>query len=45
LAALGVEIHGVDASAAMVAKLRAKPGGGCIPVTMGKFAEVGVALK
>ncbi len=42
LAARGVEIHGVDASDAMVAELRAKPGGDAIPVTMGDFADVGV---
>ncbi|MGH2806415.1 MAG: class I SAM-dependent DNA methyltransferase, partial [Actinomycetota bacterium] len=38
----GVEVHGIDISEAMVAKLRAKPGGSDIPVTMGDFAEVGV---
>ncbi len=42
LAARGVEVHGIDASEAMVAKLRAKPGGDAIPVTTGDFAEVGV---
>lgn len=42
LAALGLEVHGLDASAAMVAKLRAKPGGERLPVTIGNFAEVGV---
>jgi SAM-dependent methyltransferase len=42
LAARGVEVHGIDASPAMVAKLRAKPGGEAIPVTMGDFADVGV---
>jgi SAM-dependent methyltransferase len=42
LAARGVEVHGIDASAAMVAGLRAKPGGAAIPVTMGDFAEVAV---
>jgi hypothetical protein len=35
-------VHGIDASEAMVAKLRAKPGGGDIPVTIGDFADVGV---
>jgi 2-polyprenyl-3-methyl-5-hydroxy-6-metoxy-1,4-benzoquinol methylase len=35
LAAKGVLVHGIDASAAMVAKLRAKPGGARIPVTIG----------
>lgn len=42
LAARGVEVHGIDASAAMVAKLRSKPGGDAIPVTMGDFADVAV---
>jgi len=42
LARLGVAISGVDVSAAMVAKLRAKPGGDDIPVTIGDFADVGV---
>ena len=37
LAERGVEVHGLDASAAMVAKLREKPGGDAIPVTMGDF--------
>jgi SAM-dependent methyltransferase len=36
----GVEVHGIDASPAMVAKMRAKPGGADIPVAMGDFAEV-----
>jgi SAM-dependent methyltransferase len=42
LAAAGVEVHGIDSSEAMVAKLRAKPGGKRIPVTIGDFADVGV---
>jgi SAM-dependent methyltransferase len=42
LAARGLEVHGVDASEAMVAKLREKPGGESIPVTMGDFADVPV---
>jgi SAM-dependent methyltransferase len=42
LATRGVEIQGIDASAAMVAKLREKPGGTDIPVTMGDFADVAV---
>ena len=33
---------GTDASAAMVAKLQAKPGGAEIPVEIGDFADVGV---
>jgi SAM-dependent methyltransferase len=42
LAARGVEVHGIDASAAMVERLRAKPGGDAIPVTMGDFAALPV---
>src|SRR5437867_1297081 len=40
LAARGIEVHGIDASPAMVAKLRAKPGGDAIPVTLGNLADV-----
>jgi SAM-dependent methyltransferase len=43
LAERGVEVHGIDASEAMVARLRAKPGGESIPVTLGDLAEVPVA--
>lgn len=42
LAARGVAVHGIDASAAMVARLRAKPGGLAVPVMIGDFADVGV---
>ncbi len=38
----GLEVHGIEASPAMVEKLRARPGGDRIPVTIGDFAEVGV---
>ena len=38
----GVEVHGIDASPAMLERLRAKPGGENIPVTLGDFAEVAV---
>jgi len=38
LARRGVEVHGIDLSRAMVARLRAKPGGDGIPVTIGDFA-------
>jgi SAM-dependent methyltransferase len=38
----GVEVHGIDASEAMVSRLRAKPGGERIPVTIGNFAGVPV---
>jgi len=38
LAARGVPVHGIELSRAMVARLRAKPGGADIPVTIGDFA-------
>jgi Methyltransferase domain len=38
LAARGVSVHGIDLSEPMVARLRAKPGGKAIPVTIGDFA-------
>jgi SAM-dependent methyltransferase len=43
LAARGIHVDGIDISPAMVARLRAKPGGEQIPVTMGDFADVPVA--
>ena len=39
LAERGVEVHGIDASEAMVNQLRAKPGGDAIPVSIGDFAD------
>jgi SAM-dependent methyltransferase len=42
LAARGVPVHGIDLSEAMVAMLRAKPGGADIPVTIGDFATARV---
>src|SRR5213593_2474210 len=42
LAARGIEVRGIDASPAMLAKLREKPGGTDIHVTMGDFADVPV---
>ncbi|MGI9052421.1 MAG: class I SAM-dependent DNA methyltransferase [Ilumatobacteraceae bacterium] len=42
LAQRGIAIEGIDLSPAMVARLRAKPGGDRIPVTMGDFADVAV---
>src|SRR5919109_2534700 len=36
----GVNIEGIDASPAMVAQLRRKPGGHDIPVTMGNFGDL-----
>jgi SAM-dependent methyltransferase len=38
LAARGVEVHGIELSRAMAARLRAKPGGEGIGVTIGDFA-------
>jgi SAM-dependent methyltransferase len=38
----GIPIYGIDASQAMVEKLRAKPGGDRIPVKLGDFADVPV---
>lgn len=40
LAEQGIDVHGVDASEAMVARLRSKPGGERIPVAIGDFADV-----
>jgi SAM-dependent methyltransferase len=42
LAAGGVEVHGIDASRAIVNQLRAKAGGDAIPVTIGDMADVPV---
>lgn len=42
LADQGLAVAGVEASEEMVALLRAKPGGGDIPVVVGDFAEVRV---
>lgn len=39
LAGRGVEVHGIDASEAIVARMRAKPGGDAIPVTISDFSE------
>ncbi|ATL25293.1 class I SAM-dependent DNA methyltransferase [Streptomyces formicae] len=43
LAARGVPVHGIDMSRAMVARLRAKPGGDAVGVTIGDFATSRVA--
>lgn len=40
LAARGVEVHGVDASPAMLKQLRAKPGGETVQTTTGDMAEL-----
>jgi SAM-dependent methyltransferase len=42
LARRGVTVHGIDLSKAMVARLRAKPGGEDIPVSIGDFATTTV---
>ena len=42
LAARGIRVDGIDFSPEMIAKLRAKPGGAQIAVTMGNFADVAV---
>jgi SAM-dependent methyltransferase len=42
LAGRGVPVHGIDLSRAMVARLRAKPGGDAIGVTIGDFATAKV---
>jgi SAM-dependent methyltransferase len=38
----GIKVQGIDASQAMIAKLKAKPGGENIPVSLGNFADVNV---
>jgi len=38
----GLRVDGIDFSPAMVAQLRAKPGGDQIAVTLGDFADVSV---
>jgi SAM-dependent methyltransferase len=43
LAGRGLAVDGIDASEEMVARLRSKPGGAAIPVTIGDFADVAVA--
>ncbi|MQA87355.1 MAG: methyltransferase domain-containing protein [Streptosporangiales bacterium] len=45
LARRGVPVHGIDLSQAMVARLRAKPGGDAIGVTIGDFATTRVDGK
>jgi SAM-dependent methyltransferase len=42
LAARGASVRGIDLSEEMVARLRAKPGGGQIPVTIGDFSTTKV---
>jgi SAM-dependent methyltransferase len=42
LAARGLTVHGIEASKEMAAKLREKPGGSAIPVTIGDMSAVRV---
>ncbi|HSC73766.1 MAG TPA: class I SAM-dependent methyltransferase [Gaiellaceae bacterium] len=42
LAARGLRVHGIDLSEAMVARLREKPGGDELPVTIGDYATTRV---
>lgn len=42
LAARGLKVSGIDSSPKMVEKLREKPGGNALPVTLGNFVEVKV---
>ena len=41
----GLAVHGVDGSEQMLKLLAEKPGGECIPTTLGDFSEVRVAPK
>ena len=43
LAQRGVEVHGIELSPHMVERLRAKPGGTELPVTLGNMAQTQVA--
>jgi SAM-dependent methyltransferase len=45
LAARGIDVHGVDASTAMVERLRAKPGGDRVKVVMGDFGKVDLLVE
>jgi len=42
LSARGATVHGIDASPAMIRKVRTRPGGEKIPVTLGDFADIPV---
>jgi SAM-dependent methyltransferase len=43
LAARGLRVDGIEQSAAMIARLREKPGGGAITITQGNMADVRVS--
>ena len=42
LAERGIEVHGIDASEKIVGRMRAKPGGDAIPVTIGDFSDFSI---
>ena len=42
LAERGIEVHGIDASEAIVARMRAKSGGDAIPVTIADFSQFSI---
>lgn len=41
----GVEVHGIDTSEEMVERLRAKPGGDAVKMTMGSFADFSIDAR
>lgn len=41
----GVEVHGIDASPAMVERMRRKPRGADVPVVTGDFADAGTLVR
>jgi SAM-dependent methyltransferase len=45
LAARGITVHGIDLSEAMVSRLRHKPAGSELPVTIGDFAITGAGRR
>jgi SAM-dependent methyltransferase len=45
LVAAGLEVHGIDASAAMLDRLRSKPGGDQVVLTVGDMAELALAVE
>ena len=45
LQAAGVKVHGIDASTAMVERLRVKPGGGDIDVTIEDFRDFSLTTR
>jgi SAM-dependent methyltransferase len=45
LAEAGIDVHGIDASKAMVGKLKSKPGGDRIPITIGSFADFSLETR